>query len=440
MPTTTLTAALRRLAADDTPDGELLSRYVQQHDEAAFDLLVRRHGSMVRAVCRRVLRNDADTDDAVQATFLVLVRKAASIRDRHGLANWLFGVAHNVALKARQTRTRRTVKEASATPRPPEAVASDFADLLHAELARLPAAARAVIVLCDLEGRTIAEAAKHLGIPAGTVASRLARGRDQLAKRLAKYGLSVSAGLLATLFGEPATAAVTFDPAAAPQPIQSLADEVTRAMFTTPKLTKLAAVLAAGAVTLAAVAWGQGPPPKAELPVPKAPPVAPTKLDPSNGFAPFWTLSQAIVKWDGDDQLSVRVEVPVGRNFKLTDATGKPVFVHELTHQQCDPVAVSVDEVELYDLTGAKKAKADWKKLLKDGGQVLYAMDGMYDLKLMRQQFATFFKDDVLVLVVPKAINDKLDPFNNLPPINSLPQVFPGQPAKPGDPVPPPKK
>jgi RNA polymerase sigma factor (sigma-70 family) len=434
------TAAFRRLAPDDAPDGELLARYVSTQDEAAFDLLVRRHGGMVRAVCRRVLRNDADADDAVQATFLVLVRKAAAIREKSGLANWLFGVAHNVALKARQTRTRRQAKEAGVPPRPPEAVASDFAELLHAELAKLPAASRGVIVLCDLEGRTIAAAAKHLGIPAGTVASRLARGRDLLARRLRKYGLSVSSGLLATLFDEAASAAVAFDPATASPFIHSLANEVTRTMFTTPKVTKLLAAMAAGGLTLATIAWGQAPP-KVDLPpAPKAPPVEPKKPDPSNGFAPFFTLSQAIVKWDGDDKLSVRVEVPVGRSLRLTDANGKPAFVHELSHQPCGPVMMPVADVELYDLAGNKKAKADWKKVLKDGGQVLYVVEGLHDLKLLRQQFATFLKDDVLVLVVPRTVHDQFDPFKNLLPIASLPQVFPGQPAKPGDPVPPPKK
>lgn len=243
MPTPNLTAALRRLAPDDTPDGELLARYVREQDEAAFAVLVSRHGGMVRTVCRRVLRNDADADDAVQATFLVLVRKASAVRDRNGLANWLFGVAYNVALKARQMRTRRKVKESGVESRPPEAVTADFAELLHAELAKLPAAARGVIVLCDLEQRTIADAARELGVPAGTVASRLARGREQLAKRLRRYGLSVSGGLVATLFGEAATAAVTFDPATLEPHIHTLANEVTRTMFTTTRIARHAVLL-----------------------------------------------------------------------------------------------------------------------------------------------------------------------------------------------------
>jgi tetratricopeptide (TPR) repeat protein len=148
-------------------------------------------------------------------------------------------------------------------------VASDFAELLHAELAKLPAGYRAAVLLCDLEGQTLAEAAKQLGVPAGTVASRLARGRSKLAARLSKLGLSVSAGLISTLLAESAkAAAVSFDPtAAAPVSVSTLADEVIRTMFTVPKLTRLGVLLVAAAAV--GIAWGQVPtPPKAEPPKP----------------------------------------------------------------------------------------------------------------------------------------------------------------------------
>lgn len=438
---------LNRLTPPAT-DGELLGRYVREQDEQAFAALVQRHGRMVRAVCRRVLHHDADADDAAQTTFLVFVRKAATIRDRNGLANWLFGVAHNVAVKARQTRSRRAAKEAKAPQRPPEAVASDFADLLHAELAKLPAAYRAAVVLCDLEGETIAGAARQLGVPAGTVASRLARGRTQLAYRLRKLGLSLSAGLLASLLCESARGAgVAFAPGAAvSEPVQLLAHEVMRTMIAIPK-TKLLAVTLAGALALSLAAVGVAQAPPKAVPVDPTQPADasksrpdPRKADgPPKGFAPFFTLSQAVVKWDGDDKLSVQVEVPVGRSLNLTDAKGKAVFVTELTHQKCGPVAVAADDVELFDLAGNKKAKGDWKKLLKDGTPVLYAVEGLHDLKQLYADFAAFLKDDALVLMVPKTINDKFEPLKNLPPIDSLPQAFPGQQPKPGDPVEPPK-
>jgi len=444
---------LRRLPltrlTPDAPDRELLERYVRERDERAFAALVARHGRMVRAVCRRVLGHDADADDAAQATFLVLVRKAASIRDRNGLANWLFGVAHNVAAKARQTRTRRQTKEAKTPPRPPEAVASDFAELLHTELAKLPAAYRAVVVLCDLEGETIADAAKQLGIPTGTVASRLARGRTRLANRLRSLGLGVSVGLVAALLSESAAAAVgvSFNPGVeVSEPVQLLGNEVMRTMFTTPK-TKLLAVALTGAfaLSLAAVGVAQAPP---RANPPKADPAKTDDNDsrsrpaPPKGFAPFSTLSQAVVKWDDDDddKLSVRAEMPVGRSLKLTDAKWKAVFVNELTHQKCGPVVMAVDDVELFDVAGNKKAKADWKKLLKDGTPVLYVVKETHNAKAFREQFEAFLKDDALVLVVPQKVNDQFEPFKNLPAIDSLPQVFPGQAPKPGDQaIPPPK-
>lgn len=252
----------------DAPDRELLERYVRERDEQAFAAVVARHGRMVRAVCRRVLANDADAEDAVQATFLVLVTNAARIRDRTGLANWLFGVAHNVALKAKQTRTRRQAKERRTPPRPPEQVASDFAELLQVELAELPAAYRAAVVLCDLEGETIAAAARQLGVPPGTVASRLARGRTRLANRLRTLGLSVSAGLLAGWLEDTCSAAVRFDPDP-PAHIHTLA-EAMRTMKT-PKLFMAVALVAAVGVTAGVVPWWSpaDPPRAAAAPIPK---------------------------------------------------------------------------------------------------------------------------------------------------------------------------
>src|SRR5262249_21683839 len=167
--------------------------------------LLRRHGPMVLGVCRRVLRNDADAEDAFQATFLVLVRKAASIRPRGLVGNWLYGVAHTTALKARAMSSRRAAKEreAAARPRPEREVAAETWERLQAlldqELQALPDKYRAAIVLCDLEGRPLKEAARQLGCPLGTVGTRLARGRSLLARRLARHGLTLVGGVLATV-------------------------------------------------------------------------------------------------------------------------------------------------------------------------------------------------------------------------------------------------
>lgn len=188
-------------------DGQLLKDYLGRRDEAAFAALVLRHGAMVWGVCRRVLSNFQDAEDAFQATFLVLVRRAASIAAPELLANWLYGVAHQTALKARATAHKRKAREKQVADMP-EPVAidqdlwNDVRPVLDRELSRLPALYRAVIVLCDLEGKTRREAAWQLGLPEGTVGSRLARARAMLAKRLARRGLAVSGGALATVLLE----------------------------------------------------------------------------------------------------------------------------------------------------------------------------------------------------------------------------------------------
>jgi RNA polymerase sigma factor (sigma-70 family) len=188
-------------------DGQLLEDFLNRRDEAAMEVLVRRHGPMVWGVCRRVLRDHHDAEDAFQATFLVLVRKAASIASRELLATWLYGVAHQTALKARATVAKRKGRERQVTVMPEPAVAGqalrdDLQPVLDAELSRLPDKYRAVIVLCDLECKTRKEAARQLGLAEGTVASRLARGRTMLASRLARHGLAVSGGALAAVLSE----------------------------------------------------------------------------------------------------------------------------------------------------------------------------------------------------------------------------------------------
>src|SRR5437879_10110341 len=172
-------------------DSILLERFLTRRDEAAFEALVRRHGPMVLGVCRRVLSNPHDAEDAFQATFLVFVRKAASIAKRELLGNWLYGVAYHTARAARSAAARRRAKEAKAMPRqqPKEDnVWQELQPLLDQELSRLPEKYRVPIVLCDLEEKSRADVARQLGLPEGTLSSRLARGRALLAKRLTRRG------------------------------------------------------------------------------------------------------------------------------------------------------------------------------------------------------------------------------------------------------------
>jgi RNA polymerase sigma factor (sigma-70 family) len=197
----------------ESDDSQLLSSFIERHDENALAALVHRHGPMVWGVCRRLLSHH-DAEDAFQATFVVLVRNAASIVPRAMVGNWLYGVAHKTALQARRSAARRLAKEIQVTQMPDtEAVApdpaADIRPLLDEGLSRLPHIYRTVVVLCDLEGRTRKEVARHLGLPEGTVAARVARGRALLAKRLKQRGVTLSGGALAAaLAGQAASAAM----------------------------------------------------------------------------------------------------------------------------------------------------------------------------------------------------------------------------------------
>jgi RNA polymerase sigma factor (sigma-70 family) len=193
-------------------DGQLLDDFIRRHDQSALAALVRRHGPMVWGVCRRVLSNPADAEDAFQVTFLVLVRKAACVKPREMVANWLYGVAHQTALKARATAAKRKTRERQVTEVPePSTTAPDLWEdlqpLLDEELSRLPDKCRVAIVLCDLEGKSYKEAARQLGVPDGTLSARLTRGRAMLAKRLARRGLAVSGASLATVLASSAVSA-----------------------------------------------------------------------------------------------------------------------------------------------------------------------------------------------------------------------------------------
>jgi RNA polymerase sigma factor (sigma-70 family) len=179
-------------------DEELLGRFVEHHDEAALETLVRRHGPMILDVCRGALPNEADVEDAFQATFLVLAQKASSIRNAVSLASWLHGVAYRTACKARTEFTRRRKHEAGASAAATEGAADELAwcevrHVVHQELNALSGRYRAPLVLCYLEGKTQDEAARSLGLAKSTFKDRLERGRTLLRARLVHRGLGPAA-------------------------------------------------------------------------------------------------------------------------------------------------------------------------------------------------------------------------------------------------------
>jgi RNA polymerase sigma factor (sigma-70 family) len=197
--------------ADSRSDEELLDCFVARQDPAAFEALVHRHGPMVLGVCRRLLRHSQDAEDAFQAVFLVLVKKAGAIAHRELLGNWLYGVAYRTASRARIVASQRRARERQVIDMPGEQeapAAGDVLKLLDQELSRLPEKYRTPVVLCDLQGEPRAEVARRLACPLGTVSSRLSRGREMLRERLARRGVALSAPALAAVLAEGASAAV----------------------------------------------------------------------------------------------------------------------------------------------------------------------------------------------------------------------------------------
>ncbi len=248
---------------DHVPDVELLRRFVASNDPAAFELLVRRHADAVWVACRRLLRSDADADDAFQATFLALIRKAHSIRT-NSVGGWLYRVAVNAALKLRERASRTVPTDPNQLADVPAPVISEPDAVLiaaaHEELAQLPERERLPVVLCDLEGLSHADAAAALGWPVGTVSGRLSRARAKLRERLARRGLAPSAALLPALAAPPRliSNAVSLT-AGAPPAVVSLTEGVL-AMMTqaTWKWVAAAAVCASALGAGGVLAFGPG--------------------------------------------------------------------------------------------------------------------------------------------------------------------------------------
>ncbi|MDY3551179.1 RNA polymerase sigma factor [Gemmata sp. JC717] len=198
---------LNRTVANDRlaqlADGELLQRFAADRDAAAFETLIWRHGPMVRDVCRRVLGNDIDADDAFQATFFVLVRRAREVRSRESLAGWLYRVARRTSTRLGRETARRAARERRAAR--PEAVTitspdtCDWRAALDREVERLPVVYRDAFVLCHLEGRAQSDAARELGCPVGTLQSRLARAKERLRAGLTARGVMLPAVSLGTV-------------------------------------------------------------------------------------------------------------------------------------------------------------------------------------------------------------------------------------------------
>jgi RNA polymerase sigma factor (sigma-70 family) len=197
-------------------DDQLLSRFFLEREDAAFGVLVERYGPLVYGVCRRILADSNDAEDAFQATFLVLVRKGGTLRDPGRLPSWLYGVAYRTARKLKAKSALRTRSERQASEMPTnsdvnEMTYDELQAILDEEISQLPEKYALPLVLCYLEGKTNAQAAAQLGWPEGSISRRLSRARELLRSRLARRGLALSAALITAVFARPAVAAVSHE-------------------------------------------------------------------------------------------------------------------------------------------------------------------------------------------------------------------------------------
>ncbi len=295
-------------------DQDLLRRFKDQRDEAAFHLLLRRHGPMVLEVCRGVLGNEADAEDAFQATFLILARKAASVRKMASLASWLHGVAYRTALKARAQSATRQKNEARAPARqisePDDLTWREVRQVLHEELTGLAERYRVPVVTCYLEGKTQDEAAVQLGLAKSTLKERLERGRSLLRARLVRRGLGPAAVLIATAWPSAAASAClpamlvssTVKAAATAGVISAKVAALTEGVLKTMWLTK-PKIATAVLVIMAVVVAGAG---LMRLPVPAAEPPKTVQPVPKDGAKPVVVREEAALQelaWSSDGEV-----------------------------------------------------------------------------------------------------------------------------------------
>ncbi|HEX4607683.1 MAG TPA: sigma factor-like helix-turn-helix DNA-binding protein [Urbifossiella sp.] len=404
----TIADSLRHLglsAPDARPDGELVGQYARTRDEGAFVELLRRHGPAVYGVCRRVVGNGPDAEDAFQAVFLVLARKAGTIGEPGLVGNWLYGVAVRTANKARVMNAKEASRRRPPGLHPAEPVAAsagpadgDTFAVVDAELAALPGQYRAAFVTCVLNGRSRSDAARELGWPEGTVAARVAKARELLAARLRKRGVAPAAGALAAAAVPPATAAAALNAvrelwaagtASAVAPAaQSLSDEVVKTMTTSgPKWLAAAGVLAAALTTGGALLLAAGadePPPvrepaKAPVPTPKDGPAGWTgaksiELDGRRITGVAYSPDGKLIALAQDDKLTV-LEADTRRRKYAIGCAEPGTYTAVAFNPKGDKLAVTrKDAVDVWDAATGKGVET-WALTGFDPHQVIWFTD-----------------------------------------------------------------
>ena len=407
------------LGAREAADRDLLDRFVRLRDQDAFAELVRRHGRMVLAVGRRVTGHPQDAEDAFQAAFLVLARRAGQLNRPDQLANWLYGVAYRTALEARAARRRVWERPMSPLPEPiassPPDDTGDLRRLIDDELAKLPDKYRSAVVLCDLEGVSRTEAASRLRIPEGTLSSRLAYARKLLATRLTRRGISSSvpawwpwpslakpsaAPCRRELVLHTARAAISLTSGAVPPPdlvspfVSSLTDGVMKTMLVNRLRLTLGILLASGLLGVSAYGIAQV---ASSTTASSQDPVLAQNAVPADPFfgqnvveeqkqekiaakgiededVPLASSpAQAVVRVEGD-KLIVRQRgaqhqtVVITRGQGTTTTIGRKSGIHATTHD--------VGDVAVFDMRGNRLQTKAWKDKMKNDVHVLIGYDG----------------------------------------------------------------
>lgn len=414
-PLSELAAHLNQLADSagaGVSDAELLHRFAESRDQTAFELLVWRHGGLVLGTCRRVLGRSADADDAFQAAFLALARKAGAVRRGESLPGWLHRVALRAALRLRTTAGRRARVESHHLPEDaiacPAPLPDDTAAVLDEEIGQLPDKLRVAFVLCHVLGRTHEEAAEQLGCPRGTVLSRVARARARLQVRLARRGVApavagivcveqtvLPAALVASTVGASVGFATYAENVPAPDRVTALAHALARAAPSGwPKPAAAALVVAAliaGAVWAARTPVGAEPPPNqppAPAPRPAPAEIAQPAPGPARNFKLAPTRHVATVhfspdsKWllttgnDNKDGVS-----DGGKTLVWDTATGKRVHTPEALFE--GKVVFSPDG-NLFAIAGSALGKVDtWKPFARPFHRAAYDVSFSPDGKFL---------------------------------------------------------
>jgi RNA polymerase sigma factor (sigma-70 family) len=377
-------------AGPPTPDVELLTLFIDRNDQDAFTELVRRYGPMVLGVCRRTLGNGPDADDAYQATFLVLAKRAATVRGIGRVAGWLHGVATLCAKKARIRRARRRLREQASgmlvdVPAA-EMESAELSAIIDEELAAIPEKYRTAVVLCELRQLTLDQAAAKLGVPRGTVASRLARGREALGKRLLRRGLFSLV---------PPVLSVETPPTEPTPAAHSLSREVLRTMTVSNLRWLPLAVLPLVAVAASLLAADSpkptAPPPKAEEKVKRNATVERVKLVGIGGLMEQQAIRKDLgLTKEQDEKIDAEREKVVDGFKELGKAERgtqeNALQTKYLMIEQCGDLGVGYDAAVLKLLTESQVYRLKQLSLQREGPTGLLGRYAARELTLTAEQ------------------------------------------------------